>query len=292
MEKIKTTINVNSELWKKFSHLVIEEKGYRKKNNVIENLLETYVKNKESKSYMNINKAIILAAGIGSRLRPLTNDLPKCLLKLNSITILEHQIKNLKECGIHEIIIVVGHKSNKIKAFLKKDSLDIKIIKNKDYFNTNNLFSLWLAKDYFEDGFICINSDVIFDINILKQLLRSEGDICLAVDKKECNAEDMKVKVNDIFIKKIGKRLDNDEIYGEFIGISKFTKQGVNSLIQAFSEISLNMIKKSYLANIIQKIINDDHKIHMIEINRKFWTEIDFIEDLNEIKSYFVNKTL
>ena len=87
MSKIKTTINIDENLWRKFSHLVIEERGFRKKNEIIEDLIKQYTEKRTSNKETKIKKAVILAAGISSRLRPLTDDIPQCLLKINSETI-------------------------------------------------------------------------------------------------------------------------------------------------------------------------------------------------------------
>lgn len=293
MKKVKTTINIDSQLWKEFSHIIIEDIGYRKKNDVIEHLINEYVKRRKNRTDSNIIKAIILAAGIGSRLRPLTNDLPPCLLKINAITILEHQIKNLEECNIKEAIIVTGYKSEKIKKFLKENlkdyNLKFKFVYNKYYSTTSNLFSLWLAREYFEGGMVCLNSDIVFNVDILKTLLKSEEDICLAVDKKECVEEDMKVSVNN-GVRKIGKRLEPAEVYGEFIGLSKFSENGARKLSQLLSNIPSDMRKKAYFALVIQKLIDAGHKVHDVEIQRMFWADIDFVEDLMETRAQIINK--
>ena len=290
MKKVKTTININSELWKKFSHFVIDEKGYRKKNEIIENLIKDYVKKREKKEESGITKAVILAAGIGSRLRPLTNDVPKCLLKINSITILEHQIKNLEECGIQEITLVTGYKAYKIERFCKKNFWNLNLIYNKYYSTTSNLFSLWSAKETFKGGFVCFNSDVVFDVEILKSLLNFEGDICVAVDKKVCTEEDMKVMVKNGIVKNISKRISKEETYGEFIGISKFSARYSETLIDILSNLPINLRNKGYVALLIQRLIDGGHKVHEVEIQRRFWADIDFVEDLNDVRAYMITK--
>ncbi|MFP4051678.1 MAG: sugar phosphate nucleotidyltransferase [Thermoplasmata archaeon] len=284
MEKVKTTINIDEELWKKFSHLVIEEKGYRKKNEVIENLIREYTEKKTKTDKEEINKAIILAAGMGTRLRPLTEDVCQCLLKINSETILEHQIKNLQECGIEDITIVTGYKSDKIREFCEENSWDVNFIHNNHYSKSNNLHTLWLARDHFDEGFVCLNSDVVFDSEILRSLLKAEGEVCLAVDKKECKEEDMKVKVED-GVTKISKRLKPEEVYGEFIGISKFSERGAKKLNRVLSEMPADLRKKGYVALGIQRLIDEGYKVFKVEIQRKFWKDIDFVEDFNEVRA-------
>jgi len=292
MNKLKTTINIDSELWKKFSHLVIEKRGYRKKNEIIEQLIREYVQRSEGNKNHEINKAIILAAGIGSRLIPLTSNVPKCLLKINSITILEHQVRNLKECGIKEITLVSGYRSDKIFRFCQENSIDINLVYNKNYADTSNLYSLWFARSHIKGGFVCLNSDVVFDVEILKNLINSEGEICLAIDKKECIEEDMKVTVENGFVTKIGKRIPREKVYGEFIGISKFTEKGSEKLFQILSNVSMDSKRSGYVALGIQQLINQGYKVNEFKIRRRFWADIDFIEDLNEVRAYLLTRPL
>jgi len=293
MKKVKTTINIDKDLWKKFSHLVIDDKGYRKKNEAIEKLIGEYVKDRYEKKDIVIKKAIILAAGISSRLRPLTNELPTCLLKINSVTLLEHQIKNFEECGVKEVIIVTGYKAEKIKKFCKENlkgyNLKFNFAHNKYYSTTNILFSLWLAKEYMNEGFVYVNSDIFFDNNILRRLLKCEGDICAGVEKKECTEEDMKAKVKNGIIK-IGKNIPMDETYGEFLGIVKFSNVGVEKLLHVLDKIPIDEKKRGYATFAIQKLIDEDNKVHEIETQGLFWKDIDFVEDLNEVRSYLLNK--
>ena len=107
-------------------------------------------------------KAIILAAGIGSRLRPLTNNIPKCLVEVNNKSIIEYQIDAYLEAKVEEIIIITGYLSKHLVEFIQKKykSENIKFIENKNYNDTNNMYSLYLAKDYLLDkNFILSNAD-------------------------------------------------------------------------------------------------------------------------------------
>lgn len=286
MGKVKTTINIDKELWKKFSFLVIDEKGYRKKNEIIEQLIREYVE----KRGIAVDKAVILGAGLGTRLGPLTNDSPKCLLKISSRTILEHQIENLRECGIQGITMVTGHKADKIKNFCKENSWDLNFIYNNYYSTSSNLFSLWLARETFDEGFVCLNSDVVFDVEILKDLLKFEADICLAVEKKVCRKEDMKVKVKDEIIVEINKSMRPEEAYGEFIGIAKFSEKGATKLIRVLNSLPADVRKTVYLGFGIQKLIDSGNRVRRVDVQRRFCAEVDFIEDLMDIRSYFLDK--
>lgn len=291
MGKVKTTINIDEELWKSFSLLVIEQVGNRKKNEVIERLIREYIEKREKKEAITLNKAIILAAGLGTRLRPLTEKTPKCLLKIDRKTILEHQMENLTECGISEVTTVIGYEANKVKEFCKKNGWNLNFIYNRDYLNSNNLFSLWLARETFNQGFIALNSDVVFNVNILKNLLRFEADICIAVDKKVCIEEDMKVKMKDGKVIEINKSMKPEEAYGEFIGIAKFSDKGVKQLISVLNNMPADTRKNANLGFGIQKLIDSGYKVLGVNAQRRFSADIDFIEDLMDARTHFLRTT-
>ena len=110
-------------------------------------------------------KALILAAGLGSRLRPLTDEVPKCMVKVNGVSIIDKQIQNLKENGVNELFVVTGYKGDILEKHIieKYNALDIKILHNDVYDRTNNMYSLNMAKDYlYGEEFIMMNSDVFF----------------------------------------------------------------------------------------------------------------------------------
>ena len=290
MNKVKTTINIDEKLWEEFSLLVIKERGYRKKTEVIEQLIKEYTQKKEEKGKITVDKAIILAAGLGTRLRPLTNDTPKTLLTIGLRTILEHQIESLRECGIQEITMVIGHEADKIRNLCKENSWNLNFIYNNNYSTSNNLFSLWLARETFNDGFVCLNSDIVFDVEILKRLLKFGDDICIAVVKKVCIEEDMKVKVKDGMIVEINKTMQPEDAYGEFIGIAKFSGKGVKQLICVLNNMPVDVRRNANLGFGIQSLIYNGSKVWEVNAQRRFCADIDFVEDLMDVRSHFLDR--
>ncbi|MCC8990859.1 MAG: NTP transferase domain-containing protein, partial [Staphylococcus sp.] len=142
---------------------------------------------------------VILAAGVGSRLRPMTNTKPKCLVKTSGKPILQYQIDAYRKAGVKELIIVVGYESLSVKQFCKhiKD-LKITIVENNDYENTNNMYSFYLTKDYLTNRpFILNNADLSIDLSIVERLIDFNKPSAVVVDSSQFNHESMKISLNE-----------------------------------------------------------------------------------------------
>ena len=127
---------------------------------------------------ISIMKAIILAAGIGNRLSPFTEDKPKCLIDFSGKTLLDRTVKTFKNCGVNDIVLVTGYKSEKINR------ADLDLVKNERYGETGIMHSLSCAKEKFDETVIVSYSDIIFEKSVLEKLLKSKDDISAIVDKK------------------------------------------------------------------------------------------------------------
>jgi choline kinase len=232
--------------------------------------------------------AIILNAGEGKRLRPLTNLKPKCLLKLNNATILEHQLINLIRCGIRKVFIVVGYRQSQIleKIRNKNFNLEIKFIKNPIYYKTNTVYSLWLAREHTKGDFIFINGDVVFHKEVLERILRSNYDTCVAVEKKEVSEEEVKVCLVSNIVKAIGKDLELPKVHGEFIGIARFSEsfnrllfENLNKVveeggIEEFFEVALDGALKHY-------------RVYAVDVSDLLCVEVDNLEDYYKAKRIY-----
>src|SRR3989339_391024 len=131
-----------------------------------------------------IETAIILVAGVGSRLRPLTNDMPKTLTEVNGRTILTTILENLANNGIKNVAIAVGYCGDEIKLVVGQQYKGMRItyIENQIYEQTNSMYSLWLAKDFLQDGCLIIEGDVIAEEEIVRRALNSGEQSCWISD--------------------------------------------------------------------------------------------------------------
>ncbi|NJE49410.1 phosphocholine cytidylyltransferase family protein [Thermococcus sp. 9N3] len=168
-------------------------------------------------------EAIILAAGVGSRLGNLTKTKPKPLLDLGGITILEYQINqlvNIAEIELSRIFVVGGYK---VETLMHLEKMGVNLIFNPKYREYNNIYSFYLAKEYLEEDFILLNGDTVFHPKILEKIIKARRGTHFIIDNvKQLGEEEMKVLIENNRIQKFGKDIDPKSANGEYIGIAKF----------------------------------------------------------------------
>ena len=235
---------------------------------------------------MNAVKAIILSAGQGRRLLPLTENLPKCLLPVAEKPVLAWQIDALQAAGVDEINIVAGFQVGQIEALLHAhyaDCANIKIVFNPFYEVADNLASCWLARSFMNSDFLLLNGDTVIEPKLVLQVLNSPSvPITLSVDfKKSYDADDMKVQLDaDGWVRQVSKIVPPDQIDAESIGLVYFRGQGPASFNQAIEAALRHPAElKSWYLSIIDKLAGQ-HLVHSCSVKGHRWCEIDFVEDL------------
>ena len=243
-------------------------------------------------------KAIIIAAGDGSRLGNLTKDLPKSLVDVNGKSIIERQISTFKKNGIDEIIVIIG--PNKDKFQLN----DVEYVIDKNFHEHEQLGSLMEASKHFQNDIIISFGDVIVDNNIMKQVVESTYDIGIAIDLKweknyENRTQHLKSEADLVLIKsnkltKIKKNLNFIENHqlGEFLGIMKLSGVGSKKFLDVFERLNSShkgkfhdapSFQKAYLTDMMDELIQTNEVVNPIFIDG-VWFEIDTIEDLKNIR--------
>jgi choline kinase len=239
-------------------------------------------------------KTIILAAGIASRLRPLTDHTPKCLLKVGEKNILELTIENLLATNNSDIIIVTGYLSDQIKGFVMErfPGLNVTYIHNKLYASTNNIYSLWLAKEaVLGDDMMMMDSDIVFDKLIITKLLNAGYINCLALKRHNVHDEEIKVKVDAIGrVVEISKEVNPSEAVGESIGIEIFGKETLPELFRILDKkvIIENKINQFY-ETAFQEFANNNNDIYIVDTTEYLCIEIDTPEDLQSAEMLIQN---
>ncbi|HOI40935.1 MAG TPA: phosphocholine cytidylyltransferase family protein [Methanobacterium sp.] len=234
--------------------------------------------------------AVILAAGMGERLMPLTKDIPKTLLEINNRTIIENMVIKCLNNGIKEYLVVVGHFKEKVahecqRLALKYD-VTFTIIENNEYFKTNTGVSTLLAvKQLKNRDFIIINGDNVFDEKIIENLLESDSTAMIIDNHKKLNQESFKIMIEDSIIRDMGKEISIESSSGEFIGISKVASGDVELFENILKRLTSEDPQQYY--DIAYVELSRKSKVDYVYTNGLKWTEIDDINDFNHAKSTF-----
>jgi choline kinase len=231
-------------------------------------------------------KAVILAAGIASRLRPLTNHTPKCLLRIGSRNLLQRTIDAVVENKITELIIVTGYLHEMIEDFVNTHypDLQVEFIYNKQYESTNNIYSLWLTKKFvLNSDVLLLDSDILFDPAIIASLLTATYSSCLALNRHELGEEEIKVIVDSgNRIKEISKVCSIEQAIGESIGIEKMSVGFVRTLFAELDEmIEKNQVNIFYEAA-FENIIRKGADIYAVDTMPLFSMELDTVNDFDQ----------
>ncbi len=232
-------------------------------------------------------KAIILAAGRGKRLIPLTDNMPKCLLKVGNRRIIEYQLESLSRVGIKDIVIVTGHLAENIKEFCGNS---FKYVHNYNYLKTDNLFSLWIARNELKKEFIYLYSDMLFEPKILKKLVSFRGDFVFVVEEKTCCGEEMRVRERNGCIVELSKEIPTEDSFGEFIGIAKFSEKGRRILMAEIERIIRSGDIKADIAVAITNLAEKGNSIKICMTDDLPWIEIDTEERLREAEEEILSR--
>tara|TARA_B100000315_G_C14536493_1_gene568711 strand:+ start:845 stop:1513 length:669 start_codon:yes stop_codon:yes gene_type:complete len=205
------------------------------------------------------------------------------MLEIGNRSLIEHQLHALQNVGVKEVIIVVGYRKEMIQKKLGYLFLNIRVmyIENPIYRETNTMYSLWLARNYFKKhDFIFLNADLLFHVDVLKRLVDSKYDTCLAVDKKVCGEEEVKVITDsNSLIRHIGKELPLDRAEGEFIGVAKFGRSDNKTFIEKLDRCIRDGRGNEFFELAIQEMIGES-RIYEVDVSDLPSIEIDFPEDL------------
>lgn len=229
-------------------------------------------------------KAIILSAGQGRRLLPLTEVIPKCCLRPGGLSILEWQIRELSAAGIDEVVVVTGfgyEKVEEIVAGLK--GLQVNTLYNPFYAQSDNLGTCWISRGEMDGPFVLVNGDTLFEAPVLQHLMKdvSSYPITLATDQKvSYDDDDMKVWAEGIRLCRVGKRLDLRHVNGESIGMMYFNVAGAEIFVKKIEELMRqgDGLKRWYLS-----AIDDLAQAGMVgvsSIHGLSWCEVDDPVDL------------
>ena len=237
-------------------------------------------------------KVILLVAGEGKRLRPYTLDRPKCMVKVDGISLIDRQLAVLKSEGLDDIVMIGGYKSD----MLKIDGVKLKL--NPRYYETNMVWTLFSAEEELQGDVIISYGDIVYSRKILQALLESTADISVTIDKEWegywrarnenplNDAETLKLR-EDLTISEIGQKPKTlDEIEGQYMGLMKFSADGIKQIKEIFhtvlnrGELLGKPIENAYMTDLLQSVINLNYPVMSVAVDGG-WVEVDEVSDLN-----------
>ncbi len=232
---------------------------------------------------------VILAAGMASRLRPLTDTMPKCLLKVGERTLLERTVDAMRQAGISEFVVVTGYRANMIRDFLTTHYLSLTtqnsptftFLHNADYEHNNNLYSLWMAGEVVRGkDFLLMDSDILCDPAAVVRIAE-QPEAALALNRHELGEEEIKVIVDaEGRITEINKTCNPKDALGESVGIERMTAEYSEAL---YRELDV-MIKEEGLINVFyerafERLIPQGHTFRVVDTTSYFSYELDTPDD-------------
>ncbi|NOY13918.1 MAG: phosphocholine cytidylyltransferase family protein [Deltaproteobacteria bacterium] len=237
-----------------------------------------------------VRTALLLAAGTGSRLSPLTDSTPKCLVEVNGIPILERLIRSLRSHGFKRLVVVVGHLSEVIRDYLGSRYADIEItyITSPRYKTTNNIYSLWLAGKVIDEPFLLIESDLVFHSELLKPMLQPDR---IAVSKLLPWMNGTTVTLNErqqldaLWLSTVNR---NDAAHFKTVNIYSFSRSTWQAIWERLDRhISAKKVKGYYESVFAELVAEENLTFAPVFFDAARWYEIDTLEDLSAAEKMF-----
>lgn len=246
-------------------------------------------------------KAIVIAAGLGSRMKEMTSDTPKCLLEVNGASILDRQIHAFRSAGISDISVVTGHKASRLSGMA-----GIKTYHNKSYRENNVLASMMCARRELDSDVLITYSDIVFGEELVHEVVPIVEDLTVVVDRRwrkkyvgrtehpESEAEKVYSAAGNVV--SIGKKMASDEASGEFIGMLAMTAKGCDVWKKSFDEAlaefagkpfgEARQFDRAYATDLVQSIVNGGGVFRAKSVT-SVWAEIDTFQDFLTAEELF-----
>lgn len=232
------------------------------------------------------DKAIILSAGQGSRLLPLTEQMPKCLIDISGRSMLEWQLLGLAAAGVREAVVVTGFRADLVEEALLRispASIKLRTVFNPFYKLADNLASCWMVRHELQGNCLILNGDTLFEAEIARRLIAApSAPITVTIDRKpRYDADDMKVETTGDRLRAIGKTLGTEQVNGESIGFLRFDAVGAAQFV---AEIERTMRTPEgpslWYLSAINRLANAGTDVRTVLIEGLQWGELDFQADL------------
>ncbi len=237
-------------------------------------------------------KVIILAAGQGTRLRPWTNDRPKCMVPFHGKPIIEHQLETLRDCGLQEIVIVRGFQAQSL------EHLDTRFVLNPEFETSNMVHSLFCAEPEMTGDVLISYGDIVYDAVVIRALLNEPEPFAVTVNTRWRELWELRMKnpLEDAetlkldaagYVTELGKKPRSyDEIEGQYMGLIKFGAPVIEQVKSFYRRMDRSLLydskdfKNMYMTSFLQALINGGFQLKAVPVAGG-WVEVDSVEDLN-----------
>lgn len=239
-----------------------------------------------------MRQAVVLAAGTGSRLRPLTEARPKCLLEIGGRSLLDRLLDQLAEAGVDRVVLVTGHLAAQLASYAaQREHPQVLCAPNPRYDTTNNAVSLLCARPFLRpgEGFILCDGDVLLGRNALLDLVAAPDPCALLVEPKSALSwEEMKAIVDDsLRVLTLSKELEPSRCVGESIGIQKVGGDPLPALWETLVQMAQGGREGAYYEEAFQRLIDSGATFRAVLIEPGGFTEIDDLADLEDARARF-----
>jgi choline kinase len=236
---------------------------------------------------MKTTTAVILVAGIGSRLRPITDDRPKALVDLGGETILGRTVRLLASYGVRSVVLATGYREDAVRAAMQGAPVAVEYCRNPEFDRTQNSVSLALCRAAVgSDAFFKLDGDVVFQRQVLERLDESTAGLAVAVDAgRMLDAEAMKVTVSGLNIEAFGKGIELAKSAGESIGIERISARASATLFDALDEAIAGGETNLYYEDVYSRLIAAGRlRAEAVAVRDLPWTEVDDFADLERAR--------
>jgi len=239
---------------------------------------------------------VVLAAGVGSRLRPLTDDRPKCMVEVNGRSIIDRLLIQAEKTGrFQEAVVVTGYLPEQMEQFVNlwegKHQLPVRIVHNAQYETTNNGYSLWCARQWLTDGFVLCDGDVVVDDIVIERIANTDQS-ALAIDAaSRLDEEAMKFQLDaSRRIVALAKTISVANGEGESIGLCHIRGEDATSVVEQLDKLVREGELQEYYERAFQELIREQGDLYVVDVGDCRWVEIDNHADLQKAKDTFATE--
>lgn len=239
---------------------------------------------------VTVSDAVVLVAGTGSRLRPLTNDRPKCLVEVGGRTILARLLDRLASAGITRAVLATGHRADALGAHFERhpSPLALELVSNERFATTNNAYSLFTTRAAMGGhGFLLCDGDVLLGPGVVERLLEDEADNALLVERRaDMGEEEMKAVVDsNLRVTALAKTIRPDAAFGESIGVQRVGEASAPALWNTLAEMMASGGEGQYYEAAFQRMIDAGIPFAAVPVTGEEWIEVDDVADLERAEA-------